>query len=111
MDSLKDVFNSIGPHLPFMMAATPGKVKVNVTRFTEIFIILAFLWHGFGEIKAEMKQMREDNKKTTIEFKEDKAKTGLRLGTLEGTVNKIEKVVFKPIKSYREVNPDTIEFD
>ncbi len=96
MESLKEVLNYVGPHMPFMMAATPGKVKLNGTRFAEIFLVLAFLWFQFSELKAEMKEMQIKNHDAIVEFKQDKVKTNQRLGRLEETVNKIEKVVFEP---------------
>jgi hypothetical protein len=110
MDSLRELFNSVGPHMPFMMAVTPGKVKFNGTRIAEIMIVLAFLWHGFEGMKVELKEMKEHDKQSTIEFKQDQAETKQRLGQLEDTVEKIEKVVFKPI-SYREVDPKRVKFD
>lgn len=106
MENLKEIFNNVGPHLPFMMASAPGKVKVNSTRIIEISMLVAFLWYQGEALKVDIKEMQDSSRKAFIEFKEDKAKTSERLGKLEKTVDKIERVVFKPI-GYREIDPNT----
>lgn len=96
MDSLREAFNYVGPHIPFMMAAAPGKVKFNGTRITEIMIVLAFLWYQFGELKVDMKEMQDSNHEAIIEFKQDKVKTNQRLGSLEDDMKDVKNVVFAP---------------
>lgn len=104
MDNLKEIFNSIGPHMPFMMSVAPGKVKINSTRIIEISMLVAFLWYQGEALKAEIKEMQKGHQEALIEFKEDKARTNQRLGRLEDDVKDIKNVVFKPITKEEAMN-------
>jgi hypothetical protein len=97
VESLREIFNNIGPHMPFMMATAPGKMKVNGTRLIEISMLIAFLWYQGEALKVDIKEMQSRSEKALIEFKEDKARTEQRLGVLEEDIKDIKKVVYKPI--------------
>ena len=93
---MKAVFS----YTPFLMMTDSGKVKPNITRFVEMAIfasiMVVILLRGVEEIKDDLKDIRG----TQLELREDRAKTGERLGRLEQDVEEIKRVVFKPIKGY-----------